>query len=307
MTMPIEVTRTSMPLRKPRNDEVDVFGLTHPGLVRKENQDHFLLASIHKRVDVHQTSLPDHSRLPVGEERLAYLAMVADGVGSGMGEEASRIALESTMQYVIRSMQCYYQSNSSEDAFINALQEAAMQGHASVRERAAELPGKRLSTTLTLLMGVWPWYYLLQVGDSRYYLYRDGHLNQLTRDQTMAEDMLAQGVFKRTEEFMARWSHILSSSIGGEQTLPVVTRVRNDWRNVHLMCSDGLTKHVSNDQIAARLRDMTSAKQVCEALVQDALDGGGSDNVTVIVGRAIPEYTDQTDKTVKTVQSTHPR
>jgi serine/threonine protein phosphatase PrpC len=69
----------------------------------------------------------------------------------------------------------------------------------------------------------------------------------------------------------------------------VVTRVRADWRNVHLMCSDGLTKHVSNEQIAARLRDMTSAKQVCEALLQDALADGGSDNVTIIVGRAIPK------------------
>ena len=86
-----------------------------------------------------------------------------------------------------------------------------------------------------------------------------------------------------------RWSHILSSAIGGEQAEPVVTRVRADWRNVHLMCSDGLTKHVSNEQIAARLRDMTSSQQVCEALLQDALDGGGSDNVTILVGRAIPK------------------
>ena len=163
-----------------------------------------------------------------------------------------------------------------------------MQSHAAVLERAADFPaGQSMSTTLTLFMGVWPWYYLLQVGDSRYYLFRDGQLNQLTRDQTMAEDMLAQGVFKRTDAFMAKWSHILSSAIGGRQTEPVVTRVRADWRNVHLMCSDGLTKHVSNEQIAARLRDMTSAKQVCEALLQVALDDGGSDNVTIIVGRAI--------------------
>ena len=290
MTAPMPVTRTSMPLRKPHDDEIDVFGLTHVGNVRETNQDHFLLASLHKRVAVHQTSLPDMERLPVGEERLAYIAMVADGVGSGMGEEASRIAVESAMQYVTRSMECYYHGDSTEDAFINALQDAAMQSHASVLERAAELPDKRsMATTLTLFMGVWPWYYLLQVGDSRYYLYHDGQLNQLTRDQTMAEDMLAEGVFKRTDEFMAKWSHILSSAIGGRQTLPVVTRVRADWRNVHLMCSDGLTKHVSNERIAARLRDMTSARQACEDLLHDALEDGGSDNVTIIVGRAIPK------------------
>jgi protein phosphatase len=289
MTTPLEV-RTSVPLRKPHDDEIDIFGLTHVGITRKANQDHFLLASVHKRVAVHQTSLPDLARLPVGEERLAYIAMVADGVGSGLGEEASRIAVESAMQYATRSMACYYHGDSSEEDFINELQEAAMQSHASVRERAAEFPANTsMSTTLTLFMGVWPWYYLLQVGDSRDYLYRDGQLTQLTRDQTMAEDMLADGTFKRTEQFMAKWSHILSSAIGGPRTHPVVTRVRADWRNVHLMCSDGLTKHVSNEKIAERLRDMTSARQVCEQLLEDALADGGSDNVTIIVGRAIPK------------------
>jgi protein phosphatase len=278
------------PDRKPTDEELDFFGLTHQGKVRKTNQDHFLMATVHRRVTVHMTSLPNLAALPVGEERLAAVMVVADGVGSGMGEEASRTALESITEYITRGMQCYYQADSREDAFINALQEAAMQGDAAVKEHAAKFPAARsMSTTLTMFMGVWPWYYLLQVGDSRYYMYRDGQLNQLTRDQTMAEDLLAQGVFKRTDEFMAKWSHILSSAIGGQQTEPVVTRVRSEWGLVHLLCSDGLTKHVSNEQIAARLRDMTSAKQACEALLQDALDGGGSDNITVIVGRTVPK------------------
>ncbi|MGH7497398.1 MAG: hypothetical protein ACREL3_00930, partial [Gemmatimonadales bacterium] len=76
--------------RKPRDDEIDVFGLTHPGLVRRENQDHFLLCSLRKEVVVHLTSLPGLGQLPVGAERVAFLAMVADGVGGGArGEEAS--------------------------------------------------------------------------------------------------------------------------------------------------------------------------------------------------------------------------
>jgi len=278
------------PERKPDDDELDFFGLTHPGKLRQTNQDHFLMATVHRRVTVLKTSLTDLADIPVGEERLASFMMVADGVGSGMGEEASRTALQTVGQYITRSMQCYYQSDSSEDAFINALQEAAMLSDASVREHAAKFPAARsMSTTLTMFMGVWPWFYLLQVGDSRYYLLRDGHLNQLTRDQTMAEDMLAQGVFKRTDAFMAKWSHILSSAIGGEQTHPVVTRVRLEWGTVHLLCSDGLTKHVTNEQIASRLRDMRSAQQACEALLQDALDGGGSDNVTIVIARAVPK------------------
>jgi protein phosphatase len=67
----------------------------------------------------------------------------------------------------------------------------------------------------------------------------------------------------------------------------VVTRHRADWDNVHLLCSDGLTNHVSDERIAERLGAMTSAQQACEALLQDALDGGGSDNITIIVGRAV--------------------
>jgi protein phosphatase len=69
----------------------------------------------------------------------------------------------------------------------------------------------------------------------------------------------------------------------------VVTRLLAELDNVHLMCSDGLTKHVSDERISERLASMTSAKQVCEQLLQDALEDGGTDNVTIIVGRGIPK------------------
>jgi protein phosphatase len=68
----------------------------------------------------------------------------------------------------------------------------------------------------------------------------------------------------------------------------VVTRIGLDRSYVHLLCSDGLTKHVPDERIAERLRAMTSSAQVCRDLLQDALDGGGTDNVTVIVGRTRP-------------------
>jgi protein phosphatase len=60
------------------------------------------------------------------------------------------------------------------------------------------------------------------------------------------------------------------------------------WGHVLLLCSDGLTRHVSDDRIRDVLRSMTSARQACETLLQEALDGGGSDNITVVVGRALP-------------------
>ncbi len=278
------------PERQPRDDEIEVFGLTHIGRVRTINQDHFLVSTVHRRIEVLQTSLADPTHLQQSDERLAILAMIADGVGGLTGgERASATALEIAMQYVTSSLRVYDRSGGSDTEFIERLQEAAMRCHEAVVQRAhTEGDGRSMATTLTLFLGVWPWYYLLQVGDSRYYLFREGTLTQLTRDQTLAQDLVDQGVFTRAVAARSQFSNVLSSAIGGETTTPVVTRLRADWRNVHLLCSDGLTKHVSDERIAERLSKMTTAREVCEQLLQDALDGGGTDNVTLIVGRAMP-------------------
>ena len=275
--------------KKPTDDEIDFYGVTHQGRVREDNQDHFLIASLHKRMDVHLTSLPDPGRAYAEAERLAYLAMVADGVGGGpQGETASRLALEAVSQYLTVSMDCYYTADPTDDqAFTQSLADAALHGHDDLRERSGAEVGKGMATTLTLMLFVWPRAYLLQVGDSRYYILRDGELTQLSRDQTLAQVLVDDDVFSRTEASRSPLSHVLSSAIGGSATTPVVTGIDQNWNYVHLLCSDGLTKHVGDEQIAARLRSMTSAKQVCEDLLQDALDDGGSDNITIIVARAV--------------------
>jgi protein phosphatase len=282
--------------RRPREDEIDLFGLTHLGKVRKVNQDHFMICSLHKQMQVHYTSLPDVDQLPLVDERLASLVMVADGVGGGWGgEEASRLALGVVAQYVAQSMRCYYTTDASaEQGFSDALVEAAMQCHASVLQKAEEDPDYHgMATTLTLWIGVWPRSYVLQVGDSRAYLFYDGKLTQISRDQTMAQELVDQGVLTRTDAHSTRWAHILSSAIGGGEAAPVVTSIDLAWNVVGLTCSDGLTKHVSDEQIRERLSTMTSAKQVCEDLLQDALDGGGSDNITIVVGKVTRKDTNE--------------
>ena len=144
-----------------------------------------------------------------------------------------------------------------------------------------------MATTLTLFLGVWPKAYLLQVGDSRCYVFRNGELRQLTRDQTMAQELMDIGVLKPADAAGTRFARTLSSSIGGRLTDPVVTRIDMTWGAVILLCSDGLTSHVSDERIRERLRTMSSARQACEDLLSDALDGGGSDNITIIVGRTL--------------------
>lgn len=290
--MPVSDKSSAKPhTRKPLDEEIDVFGITHPGKVRRTNQDHFLICSLRKQMDVVLTSLPDSSRLPLEAERLAFLAMVADGVGGGAeGGAASRVALEAITQYVARSMNCYYTEDAADDEeFAKSLEEAALTTHSEVVRRAEEDPDLTgMATTLTLWMGVWPRAYLLQLGDSRFYLLHEGELVQISRDQTMAQDLVDQGVLSRTEAFDTRWAHVLSSSIGGRQTAPVVTRIDQSWSTVGLLCSDGLTKHVPDERIRERLVSMKSAKQACRDLLQDALDGGGEDNITIVVGRVVP-------------------
>jgi serine/threonine protein phosphatase PrpC len=278
--------------RRPRDNELDVYGLTHPGLVRKNNEDHFLICALKKKVEVYHTSLPDPSVLTNPSQRVAMMALVADGVGGAKaGEEASRITLEHVTRYVTEALECYYTSDSDNDAqFISELGEAALKVHSEIAvESATDAARRGMATTLTLWLGVWPNAYLLQVGDSRCYSLRDGELIQISRDQTMAEEFVQQGVFNRGDAAFKRWAHVLSSAIGGPQAAPTVSKVPQSWGSVGMMCSDGLTRHVSDERIKEVLATLTSAREGCERLLQYALDGGGEDNITVLIGRSVPQ------------------
>lgn len=279
------------PPRKPENDELDVFGLTHPGKVRKNNEDQFLIASINKQVQVMATSLSDGARLNLRDDRLAFLAMVADGVGGlDSGEEASATALEATMRYVTETMDCYYRGQPTDEHLIDELRAAAMRAHEAITQKqAGEGRRGRMATTLTMYMGVWPTYYLVQVGDSRHYVLHKGTLRQISRDQTIAQELLDRGVLSREDAARSPYNNVLSSALGGDNTEPVITRLDSSWGMVHLLCSDGLTKHVSDAQIHEVLASMTSSQQAAEQLLALALEGGGTDNVTIIVGRTVPK------------------
>jgi serine/threonine protein phosphatase PrpC len=276
--------------RKPRDDEIDAYGVTNRGKLRAENQDHFLLGSLRKRITIRQASL-SLEELPLEEERVASFIMVADGVGGGLkGEQASRMALEVATKYIAECARCYYQFDEEGVDLVHALEEGARRCNDAIQERAAaDESAAGMATTLTLFIAVWPWYYILQVGDSRYYQYRDGELHQISHDQTVAQELADQGIMPRDLMLKSPLTHVLSSSIGGRQTAPVVTRLPSAWGTIHLLCSDGLTRHVPDSRIAERLGAMQSAQQVAEELVQDALDGGGSDNITVVVARAVPK------------------
>jgi serine/threonine protein phosphatase PrpC len=285
-------TPAAEPGQRPRDNELDLFGMTHPGKVRTENQDHFLLCTVHPQVVIHATSLPNPNELPLRGQRLATVIVVADGVGgSAGGAEASRLATETITRYVSSSLHCYHAAGSShEDEFLEALRQAAFAAHAAVRaDTGSRHDGRNRATTLTLGIVVWPWLYVVQVGDSRCYVYSSNTLRQVSRDQTVAQDLVDQGVLTQATASSSPLRHVLSSAIGADDAAPEVTRVDIRQRGaVILVCSDGLTKHVSNAEIADHLRKMRSAEQVTRALVDLVLERGATDNVTVVVGRARP-------------------
>jgi protein phosphatase len=274
----------------PGFSDIDHWGATHVGRVREENQDCFFIGALARDGDrVRAVSAEEQAGAGQQLERLASLAVVADGVGSlAGGGEAARIAVAGLVAAVADSFEAAARAESSDpEVFCRLLHDAALSCHESL-VRGAEAGGRRAATTLTLFLGLWPHAYLLQVGDSRCYILQGDTLTQISRDQTLAQELVDRGVMSRTAAEKTRWAHVLSSAVGGEQAAPVVTRVTRDWGNVILLCSDGLTKHISDERIREKLMAMKTARQVTEDLMQEALDAGGRDNVTVLVGRTLP-------------------
>lgn len=288
----IRTAETPAVTARPDDSELDFFGITHPGLKRTRNDDHFLLATVHQQIALHGTSLPDVQSLPLRGERLGTVLMVADGVGGTKdGEAAARVAVQTIVRYVVERFRSYAAVKAArDDEMRGALEEAAARAHDAVRAESASRPDMPLlATTLTLGIGAWPWFYFLQLGDSRAYMYAHGKLRQLTRDQTVAQDLVDAGALKPQDLSTTLLRHVLSSSLGGEHSAPAVTKVRVERGSIGLFCTDGLTKHVSDAEIEQYCAKATSSEQLARDLLQLVLDRGGSDNVTIIVGRAPPK------------------
>ncbi len=273
---------------RPQGDQIDVFGLTHQGNVRTENQDHFLVGSIHKSMSIRQTSLPEESLGDLRSPSRGYVFLVADGVGGVPGgREASRTALGAIVDYVLQTMDLYVQMDPDvEPVFLADLVRSVERSHEAVR--AAGLIDEEhagMATTLTMVCIRWPRGYLVHVGDSRCYRLRQGKLELLTRDQTMAQAMIDAGALSADQAERSSLKHVLYSALGATRAEPFTLSTDVRWDDVMLLCSDGLTKHVSDDEIREALLIQESAEDTARRLLALALARGGSDNTTLIVGR----------------------
>jgi len=270
---------------------VDVRGRTDVGRVRKMNQDQFLVAALHKVIDIHDTSLPTAYRERFDSGARALLFLVADGVGGGLGgERASSLTIDSIMHYVTNSMRCFYKLDQMASTdLMGELASSVMESHMAVRSEAAEDPEARgMATTVTLAHLLWPRAYIVHIGDSRCYRLRGDTLAQVTQDQTVSQALVDAGAMTEEQAATSPYASILTQAVGASDELePALSQLDLEVGDTLLMCTDGLTKHVSKPDIVTILQGHPSAEAASSALVDAALAGGGTDNVTALVARFV--------------------
>jgi PPM family protein phosphatase len=269
---------------------VDAFGCSDVGHVRTQNQDQYLIATLHRTIEIESTSIPAQQGQQFGPGARALLLLVADGVGGGAGgEEASAWTLDTIVRYVAGSPRLFtLRKDEEQRELLNDLTLAVQWSHAAVRDRGIDMPELAgMATTLTMALVTWPTAFVIQIGDSRCYHLRDDQLRQVTTDQTMARELIRQGVMPEEAAERSPLSQVLSQSIGHQEpdVWPVISELVLESGDTLLLCSDGLMKHVPDAEIGELLRSGTSAKEAASGLVGAALEAGGTDNVTVLAAR----------------------
>jgi protein phosphatase len=268
----------------PRVTRIDAFGLSHTGKVRSANEDHFAIMTLQKSVQLRATNLQDTTLLDRLRKPEVHILIVADGVGGAVGGKiASGVAVRAIVEYLAEAVGCVQDFDvDREQIFLEHLSSAVERGHDRLKEMFGTQGGP--ATTLTMVTLIWPRAYVVHVGDSRGYFLRNGRLKQFTRDQTMGDYMVDIGAVTEHHAPKAGLYNVLSSAVGGDlvPNVGVVDLVEGD---VLLLCTDGLTKHVSDERIAETLSSQPPESAV-QSLIDAALDGGGTDNVTVVVAKA---------------------
>lgn len=274
-----------------RTARAEVFGLTDRGRVRKNNEDQFLVAELERSMLVQQSSFPAGDGTALTGNPQGRLMMVADGVGGRAdGEVASAVAVDALAHYALAVMPWMLTAGGADEEQLRVGITRAMEASQQRMRRVAQRHGfdVKMSTTLTLAYAAWPHLYVAHAGDSRAYLFRHGRLARLTRDHTLAQQMIDAHALTESQAEHTPWRSVLTNAVGGSSERLVVEFHRLDLAagDVVLLCSDGLNAHVDDGAIAQQLAIVRpgAVADTCRALVSAALGGGGTDNVTVVLG-----------------------
>jgi protein phosphatase len=243
---------------------VDSSMRTDQGRVRDHNED--FVAS-------HLPSGPDE------ESRNGQLYIVADGVGgSDAGEVASQYATERTIAH-------YLASDDTAD-WGERLRHAMLAANTELRKLSSDqYDGLRMATTMVAAVVHHEQATLANVGDSRCYHWREGIIRQVTKDQSLVARLLEEGAITEEEAANHPRKNVILHSLGSENS-PEIDLYEVDLLpgEALILCSDGLTRHVSDEEIASAVLELPTGEDT-ESLIQLANSRGGEDNITVAVLR----------------------
>jgi serine/threonine protein phosphatase PrpC len=273
---------------------VDFGGLSDRGKVRPNNEDHFLVARFDRGMQTLLTNLAP-GNVPERWGEAAYTMLVADGVGGeAAGEVASRNAVTLVLDLVLRTPDWIFRFDRDLlPEVTQRMEQRFQQVQEALTGQAKEAPNLwGMGTTLTLACSIGLDLMLFHVGDSRAYLFRQDRLHRLSCDHTVAQSLADAGAIRAEEVATHPFRHVLTNVLGGRGG-----QVRMECRQLRLadgdqilLCTDGLSDEVSDSAVGEVLRRAGTAADACRALVDLALERGGRDNVTVVLGRYhIPE------------------
>lgn len=282
---PAEVTDGQWPV------EIDAQGATDTGLVRAKNEDQYLVAELERQMLVRDSSIQSKAPTRYRRRRQAVLLAVADGMGGHAGGSmASQVVIDALAGHLLHTLPW---SGEVAQADLATADEEARRALIACQERLTSvadrkgLLGGQPGTTLTAAYIAWPQVMLLHVGDSRLYILRGGQLAQLTTDHTVLPDP------ERTHQRLSTspFRHILTNAIvSGGHPVGEVHRFHLDSQDRLLLCTDGLSEHVPDEQIGSILSQNDDMGQVCADLLAAARHDGGSDNITAIAARFVPRH-----------------
>jgi protein phosphatase len=263
-------------------------GLTDRGQVRETNEDNFLIAELGRALWVHQASLPQEGT-QFGRNR-GHIFLVADGMGGHQaGEVASALSLASIESFVLHLLRRFSNVQATDEQLVlKDFQLALRQADEQIIAEAAHHPElSGMGTTLTLAFVTGRMLFVIHAGDSRCYLFHHNKLRQLTADHTLAGELAQRGLIKPDEIRHHQWRHVVTNVLGGNEVGVRVEMHKLELESGDglLLCTDGLTDMLTDEQIAAILTAEGEPRLACERLVAAANAEGGKDNITAVVAR----------------------
>lgn len=281
------------PLRmfRPRVAPVRIeFGaVSHRGKVRPKNEDNYVVVRRSRARTVLMTSLDDN---PPYSQDDAFVMVVADGMGGqAFGEVASSLALRTAWDFATHASSWIMKLNEDELQAVRDRAEACVQLLNRTLLEQAELDPDfaGMGTTLTCAYSMGADLVIVHVGDSRAYVVRGQQVRQITHDHTLAQDLIDAGM---EPDDTIEFRHLLTNCLGaGSDDVTAEVNIFRLQDGDHLLlCTDGLTDLVTDDEIGQLLSRNDDAQAACQTLVDLALERGGKDNVTVVLARyEIPE------------------